>query len=127
MPGPTAFDSGIVEAVDAELWEVRRISPTLCETSRSLRGGLHGDAMRHSVTDGNEYSAKDERREVETMTKERTHILDELERFHLGRLDEIRVKRGYATLDGSRPIVIDGSVNLKIDPTRKELVVSWGK
>ena len=64
--------------------------------------------------------------EVETMTKERKHILDELERFHLGKLDEIRVKRGVATLDGSRPIVIDGAVNLKIDPAKKELVVSWG-
>jgi hypothetical protein len=61
------------------------------------------------------------------MIKERKHILDELERFHLGKLDEIRVKRGVSTLDRSRPIVIDGSVNLKIDPTRKELVVSWGK
>jgi hypothetical protein len=61
------------------------------------------------------------------MTKDRAHILDELERFHLGKLDEIRVKRGYSTLDGSRQIVVDGAVNLKIDPSRKELVVSWGK
>ena len=61
------------------------------------------------------------------MTKERAHILDELERFHQGKLDEVRAKRGYSTLDGSRQIVIDGAVNLKIDPSRKELVVTWGQ
>jgi hypothetical protein len=32
------------------------------------------------------------------MNKDRAHILDELERFHLGKLDEIRVKRGYTDL-----------------------------
>jgi hypothetical protein len=32
-----------------------------------------------------------------------------------------------STLDGARPIVIDGALNLKIVPTRKELVVSWGE
>jgi hypothetical protein len=55
------------------------------------------------------------------------HILDELERFHQGKLDEVRAKRGYSTLDGSRQIPIDVAVNLRIDPSRKKLVVSWGK
>jgi hypothetical protein len=61
------------------------------------------------------------------MTKDQEHILNELDSFHLGKLDEIRVKRGYSTLDGSRQIVVGAAVNLKIDPSRKELVVSWGK
>jgi hypothetical protein len=59
--------------------------------------------------------------------RDRNDVLDELESFHLGKLQEIRVKRGPSTLDGSRQMVIDGAVSLKIDPTRKELIVSWGK
>jgi hypothetical protein len=58
---------------------------------------------------------------------DREHILDELERFHQGKLDEIRVKRGYSTLDGSREFVIGGSVNLTIDPRQRKVVLTWDK
>ncbi len=61
------------------------------------------------------------------MTKQRAHILDELQRFHQGKLDEIRVKRGCSALDGARQIVIGGAVNLIIDPRQKKLVLSWDK
>jgi hypothetical protein len=61
------------------------------------------------------------------MTKDQEHILSELESFHLGKLDEIRVKRGYTTLDGSRQIVIDGAVNLMIDPCQRKVVLTWDK
>ena len=59
--------------------------------------------------------------------RDRNEVLDELLEYHQGKLDEIRVKRGYSTLDGSRPIVIDGAVNLKIDPRERTLTLSWGK
>ena len=45
----------------------------------------------------------------------------------VGRGLDRKVIWGISTLDGSRPTVIDGAVNLKIDMIRKELVVSWGK
>jgi hypothetical protein len=59
--------------------------------------------------------------------RDRNEVLDDLLEYHQGKLDEIRVKRGYSTLDRHREIVIDGAVNLKIDPSRKELIVSWGQ
>ena len=59
---------------------------------------------------------------------DREHILSELEKYYSDKLVSVQAKRrGIATLDRPREIVIDGSLNLKIDPTRKELVVSWGK
>jgi hypothetical protein len=59
------------------------------------------------------------------MNKDRAHILDELERFHLGKLNEIRVKRGVSTLDRPRQVVIDGTINLKLDARERRLVVTW--
>lgn len=61
------------------------------------------------------------------ISKDKLHILNELEKFHLGKLDAIRAKREMATLDGPRQCVVEGAVNLTIDPSRKELVVTCGK
>ena len=58
---------------------------------------------------------------------DREHVLSELEKYYTDKLVSVQAKlRGVATLDGSRSIVIDGAVNLKIDPNRKELILSWG-
>jgi len=61
------------------------------------------------------------------MTKERAHILDELERFHQGKLDEVRAKRNQTALDHPREIVIGGAVNLTIDPRQRKVVLTWDK
>ena len=67
---------------------------------------------------------------MSTAAKEtdREQVLNELEKYYSDKLASVQAKRqGCHTLDYPRPIVIDGAVNLKIDPTRKELIVSWGK
>ncbi len=61
------------------------------------------------------------------MTKEREHILDELERFHQGKLDEVRAKRGHSTLHQPRELVIGGRVSLKIDPQHRKVILSWDR
>jgi hypothetical protein len=61
------------------------------------------------------------------MNKDRRHILDELERFHQGKLDEVRAKRGHVTLDQPRQLLIGGSLNLQIDPRQHKVIVSWDK
>jgi hypothetical protein len=59
------------------------------------------------------------------MSKE--HILSELEKFHQGKLDEVRAKRaGRSQPTTAQEIVTGGSVNIKIDAAHQQLVVSWG-
>jgi hypothetical protein len=58
------------------------------------------------------------------MSKE--HILSELEKFHQGKLDEVRAKRaGRSQPTTPQEIITDGMVNVKINAARKELVISW--
>lgn len=59
------------------------------------------------------------------MSKE--HILSELEKFHQGKLDEVRAKRA-GRLQPIKPqeVSASGTVNIRIDAEHKQLIVSWG-
>jgi hypothetical protein len=58
------------------------------------------------------------------MSKE--HILSELEKFHQGKLDEVRAKRaGRSQPTTPQEIITDGMVNIRVDPKNQQLIVSW--
>jgi hypothetical protein len=60
------------------------------------------------------------------MSKE--HILNELEKFHQGKLDEVRAKRaGHAKPNQAQEIVANGTVNIAIDPRQRKVVLTWDK
>jgi hypothetical protein len=62
------------------------------------------------------------------VSKDQKHILGELEKFHEGKLAEVRTKlAGHSKRDTEQELVGNETVNVRIDPSRKELVVSWGK
>ncbi len=61
------------------------------------------------------------------MSKDQKHILGELEKFHEGKLAEVRTKlAGGSGSVQPREIVTGGKVSIRIDPEHQELVVSWG-
>ena len=58
------------------------------------------------------------------MSKE--HIFNELEKFHKGKLDEVRDKRaGAPKPDQAQELVAGGTINIRVDPSNQQLIVSW--
>lgn len=61
------------------------------------------------------------------MSKDQKHILGELEKFHEGKLAEVRTKlAGHSKPIQSGGIVTGGQVNIQVDPQNQQLIVSWG-
>jgi hypothetical protein len=59
------------------------------------------------------------------MNKDRTHILDELERFHQGKLDEVRAKRSGSKLNQVKEIRMSEGLSVRIEASQKRVVLSW--
>jgi hypothetical protein len=60
--------------------------------------------------------------------QDREEVLSELERYYSDKAAAVAAKRaGHSKAKHSQKLCVDGTVNVRIDPTRKELVVSWGK
>ena len=64
-----------------------------------------------------------------TVTDEdREEVLSELERYYSDKAAADAAKRiGRSKSKQPQGLTVDGTVNVRIDPSRKELVVSWGK
>jgi hypothetical protein len=58
---------------------------------------------------------------------DREEVLGELEAYYTDKLAAVAAKRGHAKPTQSREFAVDGTVHVRIDPSRKQLVVSWGQ
>ncbi len=60
--------------------------------------------------------------------QDREEVLGELERYYADKVAAVAAKRaGHAKPKQLQELALDGTVNVRIDPSRKQLVVTWGK
>ena len=60
--------------------------------------------------------------------QDREEVLSELERYYSDKAAAVAAKRaGHSKAKQSQALVIGGTVKVRIDPSREELVVSWGQ
>lgn len=60
------------------------------------------------------------------MSKDQEHILNELESFYEGKLNEVRAKRsGQSKPSQSQEVMAGAGVLVRLYPARKEVTLSW--
>jgi len=58
---------------------------------------------------------------------DREEVLGELEAYYTDKLAAVAAKRtGHLKPSQAHELTVDGTVHVRIDPSRKQLVVTWG-